>query len=59
MILVSEEVQLKEGGPSMIVTGYASGMVECRWYDGYSVRREAFHENELCALNPEQTQLAS
>jgi len=44
---VSDEVQHKEGGPTMIVTGYASGMVECRWYDGYSVRREAFKEDEL------------
>ena len=26
---VSEEVTSKEGGPRMIVTGYASGMVEC------------------------------
>ncbi len=32
---VSEEVTSKEGGPRMIVTGYASGMVECRWYDGF------------------------
>ncbi|EKI19812.1 hypothetical protein ECTW15901_2294 [Escherichia coli TW15901] len=31
----------------MIVTGYSSGMVECRWYDGYGVKREAFHETEL------------
>lgn len=21
--------------------------VECRWYDGFGVKREAFHENEL------------
>ncbi|EOZ7351837.1 DUF2158 domain-containing protein, partial [Escherichia coli] len=21
--------------------------VECRWYDGYGVKREAFHETEL------------
>ncbi|EFI0374269.1 DUF2158 domain-containing protein [Escherichia coli] len=33
--MVSEEVTVKEGGPRMIVTGYSSGMVECRWYDGY------------------------
>lgn len=44
---VSEEVTVKEGGPRMIVTGYSSGMVECRWYDGFGVKREAFHENEL------------
>ncbi len=50
-VFVSDEVQHKEGGPKMIVTGYASGMVECRWYDGYSVRREAFHEDELCVLS--------
>jgi uncharacterized protein YodC (DUF2158 family) len=29
------------------VTGYSSGMVECRWYDGFGVKREAFHEDEL------------
>lgn len=45
--MVSEEVTVKEGGPRMIVTGYSSGMVECRWYDGYGVKREAFHETEL------------
>lgn len=44
---VSDEVQLKEGGPVMVVTGYASGMVECRWYDGYAVKREAFHQDDL------------
>lgn len=44
---VSEEVTVKEGGPRMIVTGYSSGMVECRWYDGFGVKAEAFHENEL------------
>ncbi|EJB5577065.1 YodC family protein [Citrobacter freundii] len=44
---VSEEVTSKEGGPRMIVTGYASGMVECRWYDGFGVKREAFREDEL------------
>ncbi|MFC0141600.1 YodC family protein [Erwinia mallotivora] len=58
MIVVSEEVQLREGGPAMIVTGTASGMVECRWYDGYSVRREAFREDELYPLNS-QTELVS
>jgi uncharacterized protein YodC (DUF2158 family) len=31
----------------MIVTGYSSGMVECRWYDGYGIKREAFREDEL------------
>ena len=36
--MVSEEVTVKEGGPRMIVTGYSSGMVECRWYDGYGVK---------------------
>lgn len=50
MFSVSDEVQHKEGGPAMIVTGYASGMVECRWYDGFSVRREAFREDDLASL---------
>ncbi|SFU06790.1 Uncharacterized conserved protein YodC, DUF2158 family [Kosakonia arachidis] len=47
VFLVSDEVIPKEGGPRMIVTGYSSGMVECRWYDGYGVKREAFREDEL------------
>ncbi|MGK9174186.1 DUF2158 domain-containing protein [Yokenella regensburgei] len=47
VFLVSDEVTAKNGGPAMIVTGYASGMVECRWYDGYAVKREAFREEEL------------
>jgi uncharacterized protein YodC (DUF2158 family) len=59
MIMVSQEVQLKSGGPAMVVTGYASGMVECRWYDGHSVRREAFTEEELSPLLTGESQLAS
>lgn len=55
---VSDEVQHKQGGPTMVVTGYASGMVECRWYDGYSVRREAFHSDELSHMTTE-SRLAS
>ncbi|KAA1050628.1 YodC family protein [Pseudocitrobacter sp. 73] len=47
VFLVSDEVQSKNGGQRMVVTGYASGMVECRWYDGFGVKREAFHEDEL------------
>jgi len=47
VFVVSDEVQAKKGGPRMIVTGYASGMVDCRWYDGYGVKREAFREDEL------------
>lgn len=50
--IVSDEVQHKDGGPAMIVTGMASGMVECRWYDGFSVKREAFREEELSSLSP-------
>ncbi|EMN3920402.1 DUF2158 domain-containing protein [Citrobacter farmeri] len=38
----------------MIVTGYSSGMVECRWYDGFGVKREAFHENELVSGDARQ-----
>ncbi|BCQ35493.1 MULTISPECIES: YodC family protein [Erwiniaceae] len=49
--IVSDEVQHKDGGPAMIVTGVASGMVECRWYDGFSVKREAFREEELSSLS--------
>ncbi|HBI11336.1 MAG TPA: DUF2158 domain-containing protein [Franconibacter pulveris] len=47
VLLVSDEVTRKNGGQSMVVTGYSSGMVECRWYDGYGVQREAFREEEL------------
>ena len=42
----------------MVVTGYAGGMVECRWYDGFGVKREAFREDELEPGNirkPQQT----
>ena len=35
VLLVSDEVRRKSGGPRMVVTGFANGMVECRWYDGY------------------------
>lgn len=52
--VVSDEVTLKNGGPDMIVTGFASGMVECRWYDGYGVKREAFREEELVPGNVQQ-----
>lgn len=45
--MVSEEVTVKEGGSRMIVIGYFSGMVECRWYDGYGVKREVFYEIEF------------
>ena len=31
----------------MVVTGIADDMVECRWYDGQVVQREAFREDEL------------
>ncbi|WP_213132356.1 YodC family protein [Citrobacter sp. FP75] len=53
---VSEEVTVKQGGPRMIVTGYANGMVECRWYDGYGVKREAFREDELKSGEGQQRQ---
>ena len=47
VFVVSDGVKSKKGGPPMIVTGYSSGMVECRWYDGYGIKREAFREDEL------------
>lgn len=50
VFVVSDEVQPKTGGPRMIVTGFSSGMVECRWYDGYGVKREAFREDDLAPL---------
>ncbi|XPE53095.1 DUF2158 domain-containing protein [Shigella flexneri] len=46
--MVSEEVTVKEGGPRMIVTGYSSGMVECRSYDGYGVKR-GLSMNRACS----------
>ncbi|BBR59455.1 MULTISPECIES: YodC family protein [Enterobacteriaceae] len=58
VFLVSDEVRPKNGGPRMVVTGYAGGMVECRWYDGFGVKREAFREDELEPGNirkPQQT----
>ena len=58
MFAISDEVQHKQGGPTMVVTGNASGMVECSWYDGYSVRSEAFRSDEL-TLTASAQQLAS
>ncbi|WP_343551360.1 DUF2158 domain-containing protein [Pantoea sp.] len=55
---MGDEVQHKQGGTIMVVTDNASGMVECRWYDGYSVRREAFRSDELSHLSSAQ-QMAS
>lgn len=52
VFVVSEEVKRKIGGPRMVVTGYSSGMVECRWYDGFGVQREAFREEELTVGKP-------
>ncbi|STT07271.1 Uncharacterized small protein [Klebsiella michiganensis] len=49
VLLVSDEVRRKSGGPRMVVTGFANGMVECRWYDGYGVKREAFVKMNLFA----------
>ncbi|MBE5251408.1 MAG: DUF2158 domain-containing protein [Enterobacterales bacterium endosymbiont of Blomia tropicalis] len=51
---ISDEVQHKEDGQMMVVTGHASGMVECRWYDGYAVRSEAFRSDELSHSTPPQ-----
>lgn len=53
-LLISDEVKPKNGGPCMIVTGYSSGMVECRWHDGYGIKREAFREDELQPANKRQ-----
>lgn len=50
-LVVGDEVRDKENGPVMIVTGYASGMVECCWYDGHAMKREAFRKEELIALS--------
>lgn len=47
VLLVSDEVRRKNGRPRMVVTGIAGEMVECRWYDGHVVQREAFREDEL------------
>ncbi len=47
VLLVSDEVRRKNGGPRMVVTGVADDMVECRWYDGQVVQRKAFREDEL------------
>ncbi|MTH48041.1 YodC family protein [Intestinirhabdus alba] len=53
---VGEVVTVKAGGPRTIVTGYSSGMVECRWYDGFGVRREAFREDELVPFDEKRQQ---
>ncbi|PKH24749.1 DUF2158 domain-containing protein [Enterobacterales bacterium CwR94] len=56
---VSDEVEHISAGQRMVVTGHASGMVECRWHDGYGVRREAFHEDELQRAAESYAQIAS
>ncbi len=52
VFVISNEVMRKRDGQRMVVTGYANGMVECRWYDGHDVKREAFREDELEASKP-------
>lgn len=47
VFVVSDAVRHKSGGQWMVVTGFAGGMIECRWYDGHTVQREAFREDEL------------
>ena len=54
VFVVSDEVKPKNGSPSMLVTGYSSGMVECRWYDGFGIKREAFREDELLRGDDQQ-----
>lgn len=54
LFVISDEVRHKNGDQRMIVTGFASGMVECRWYNGFAVQREAFREDELRAGNREE-----
>ena len=53
VFLISDEVK-PEMVEAMIVTGYSSGMVECRWHDGYGIKREAFREDELQPANKRQ-----
>ena len=48
VLLVSDEVRRKRW-PRMVVTGFANGMVECRWYDGYGVKRWRFVKMNLFA----------
>ena len=47
VLLVSDEVRRKSGGPRIVVTVFSILIVEFRWYDGYVVKREAFREDEL------------
>lgn len=42
VFLVSDEVKPKKGGPRMIVTGYSSGMVECRCMMATALNRKPF-----------------
>ena len=54
VFLISDEVTTINGGRGMIVSVYSSGMVECRWHDGYGIKREAFREDELQPANKRQ-----
>ncbi|CUU24488.1 MULTISPECIES: YodC family protein [Duffyella] len=58
-LAIGDEVRKEENGPLMIVTGYASGMVECCWHDGYALQREAFRKDELVLAAAMPTSLAS
>lgn len=57
--VVSDEVQRKQDGQRMVVTAIHSGIIECHWHDGYSVRREAFRADELEPFTFVEGQLAS
>ena len=39
---VGEEVQLKSGGPSMMVEEIDGAYVSCVWYEGKKVHRDKF-----------------
>lgn len=58
-LAIGDEVRKEENGPLMILTGYASGRVECCWHDGYALQREVFRKDELFLAAAMPTSLAS
>ncbi|MEA1065306.1 DUF2158 domain-containing protein [Apirhabdus apintestini] len=46
-LAIGDRIRHRLSGQWMVITGFASGMVECRWYNGYAIQREAFREDEL------------
>lgn len=46
-------VQLRPGGPQMVVKRISQGLIECRWFDADgALHEEHFHSHELKKIEP-------